>query len=96
MNCFQPHFFSNFVSTTNTLFTTDAHAWFELLSDRDATTSLQNNQRVPWVVGAGFTGVAYARRLAEYRHFLDYLNRMEFVHTALNKDELKQHFGTEL
>jgi glycine/D-amino acid oxidase-like deaminating enzyme len=45
---------------------TDQHGWAELLPERTAGLPLQGDQRVSWVVvGAGFTGLACARRLAE-------------------------------
>ena len=51
---------------TKPKFSTDAHGWSELLPDRVASRSIQKNQRLPWVVvGAGFTGLACTRRLAE-------------------------------
>jgi glycine/D-amino acid oxidase-like deaminating enzyme len=44
----------------------DAHGWAELLSTRQATPPFQGEQRTRWaVIGAGFTGLACARRLAE-------------------------------
>ncbi len=47
-------------------FLTDPHGWAELLPEREANPPLNRKQRVPWVViGAGFTGLACARRLAE-------------------------------
>ncbi len=47
-------------------FMTDQHGWTELLPDRKAGKKLTGNHRVPWVViGAGFTGLACARRLGE-------------------------------
>ncbi|MBO6894927.1 MAG: FAD-binding oxidoreductase [Roseibium sp.] len=47
-------------------FNTDRHGWAELLSPRQATQPFQGNHRAPWaVIGAGFTGLAAARRLAE-------------------------------
>ncbi len=48
-------------------FATDRHGWLELLPELPAPRpSLAGKQRVPWaVVGAGFTGLAAARRLAE-------------------------------
>ncbi len=47
-------------------FSTDRHGWAELLPERQFTPALNNDQRVPWtVVGAGLTGLACARRLAE-------------------------------
>lgn len=47
-------------------FATDPHGWAELLPERPAAPPLAGNHRVPWVViGAGVTGLACARRLAE-------------------------------
>ncbi|HIG67167.1 MAG TPA: FAD-binding oxidoreductase [Porticoccaceae bacterium] len=47
-------------------FPTDHHGWSELLPPRQACNSMQGTLRVPWVVvGAGLTGLACARRLAE-------------------------------
>ena len=47
---------------------TDHHGWAELLPPRATTAALHGRRRVPWVViGAGLTGLACARRLAE-RH----------------------------
>ncbi len=47
-------------------FATDPHGWAELLPGRDAHQPLTGNHRVSWaVVGAGVTGLACARRLAE-------------------------------
>ena len=47
-------------------FPTDNHGWSELLPPRLAVDSIQGAHRVPWViVGAGLTGLACARRLAE-------------------------------
>ena len=47
-------------------FPTDNHGWNELLSARNEPSHLQGNLRVSWtIVGAGFTGLACARRLAE-------------------------------
>ncbi|MCH7880340.1 MAG: FAD-dependent oxidoreductase [Proteobacteria bacterium] len=47
-------------------FPTDPHGWAELLPERQARQSLSGTHRVPWVVvGAGFTGLACARRLGE-------------------------------
>ena len=47
-------------------FPTDNHGWAELLPEREATAKLAGAHRVPWVViGAGLTGLACARRLAE-------------------------------
>lgn len=48
------------------IYPTDHHGWAELLPPRKATPALSGNHRVPWtVVGAGVTGLACARRLAE-------------------------------
>jgi glycine/D-amino acid oxidase-like deaminating enzyme len=50
----------------NSSFPTDNHGWAELLPARRASSRLTGNHRVPWVVvGAGITGLACARRLAE-------------------------------
>lgn len=47
-------------------FPTDTHGWSELLPARQATEPLVGRHRFAWaVVGAGFTGLAAARRLAE-------------------------------
>ena len=47
-------------------FSTDSHGWSELLSERNAASDFRGRLRVPWaIVGAGFTGLACARRLAE-------------------------------
>ncbi len=47
-------------------FPTDRHGWAELLPERRACQTLSGTHRVPWVVvGAGVTGLACARRLAE-------------------------------
>ncbi len=47
-------------------FSTDRHGWAELLPERQARRPLSGTHRVPWVVvGAGVTGLACARRLAE-------------------------------
>ncbi len=47
-------------------FSNDAHGWAELLPSRQATQPFQGKQRTRWaVIGAGFTGLACARRLAE-------------------------------
>jgi glycine/D-amino acid oxidase-like deaminating enzyme len=49
-------------------FPTDRHGWSELLPERQASAPLSGDHRVPWaVIGAGVTGLASARRLAE-RH----------------------------
>jgi glycine/D-amino acid oxidase-like deaminating enzyme len=51
---------------SNNGFATDPHGWAELLPTRPAPRPLSGNHRVPWVVvGAGVTGLACARRLAE-------------------------------
>jgi len=53
-------------TSSNSGFATDPHGWAELLPDRTARQPLGGNRRVPWVVaGAGVTGLACARRLAE-------------------------------
>ena len=47
-------------------FPTDRHGWSELLPERPASQPLSGAHRVPWaVIGAGVTGLACARRLAE-------------------------------
>lgn len=47
-------------------FLTDRHGWAELLPERQASQPLSGDHRVAWVViGAGVTGLASARRLAE-------------------------------
>jgi len=47
-------------------YSTDQHGWAELLPERKAGQPLQGPHRAPWaVVGAGLTGLACARRLAE-------------------------------
>ncbi|MDG2420906.1 MAG: FAD-binding oxidoreductase [Gammaproteobacteria bacterium] len=47
-------------------FSTDNRGWSELLSERSSASNFRGSVRVPWViVGAGFTGLACARRLAE-------------------------------
>jgi len=47
-------------------FPTDDHGWAELLPAREPRAALAADRRVPWaVVGAGLTGLACARRLAE-------------------------------
>lgn len=47
-------------------FPTDRHGWAELLPERRATPPLRGVHRAAWaVVGAGVTGLACARRLAE-------------------------------
>ena len=48
-------------------FPTDRHGWSELLSTRHACSMIEGAIRTPWVVvGAGLTGLACARRLAEH------------------------------
>ena len=52
--------------TDNKKFHTDPHGWAELLPERKTCQPLSGSYRVPWVViGAGFTGLACARRLGE-------------------------------
>ena len=47
-------------------FPTDRHGWAELLPERRAREPLSGDHRVAWaVIGAGVTGLASARRLAE-------------------------------
>ncbi len=47
-------------------FHTDRHGWAELLPERRASQPLSGAHRVAWaVIGAGVTGLACARRLAE-------------------------------
>ncbi|MEE8188741.1 MAG: FAD-binding oxidoreductase [Kiloniellales bacterium] len=47
-------------------FPTDRHGWAELLPERQASPPLRGAHRVAWaVIGAGVTGLACARRLAE-------------------------------
>ena len=54
------------MSTTKSNFPTDHHGWAELLPARPVSSKLNGDHRVPWVVvGAGITGLACARRLAE-------------------------------
>jgi len=54
------------MTSINNIFPTDQHGWAEFLPEREACQPLSGNQRVPWVViGAGFTGLACARRLGE-------------------------------
>jgi choline dehydrogenase-like flavoprotein len=49
-------------------FSTDRHGWAELLAERQARRPFSGSHRVPGVVvGAGVSGLACARRLAE-RH----------------------------
>lgn len=53
------------ISNSNN-YATDNHGWAELLPPRQARLPLQGVHREPWVViGAGLTGLACARRLAE-------------------------------
>ncbi|MEM9631030.1 MAG: FAD-binding oxidoreductase [Pseudomonadota bacterium] len=52
----------------NGIFETDRHGWAELLPSRQATSPLKGEHHADWaVVGAGVTGLAAARRLAENR-----------------------------
>jgi len=52
--------------TISSDFKTDNHGWAELLQKREGQLPLRANHRVPWVVvGAGVTGLACARKLAE-------------------------------
>ncbi len=54
------------MTETSTCFPTDIHGWAELLPVRKKSESIHGTHRVPWVVvGAGLTGLACARRLAE-------------------------------
>jgi glycine/D-amino acid oxidase-like deaminating enzyme len=54
------------MTITENKFPTDKHGWAELLPERQACRPLNGAHRVPWVVvGAGLTGLASARRLAE-------------------------------
>ncbi|MBL4601076.1 MAG: FAD-binding oxidoreductase [Rhizobiaceae bacterium] len=54
------------MATRSDTYSTDNHGWAELLEPRKAQPSLSGNHRVPFVVvGAGVTGLACARRLAE-------------------------------
>ena len=47
-------------------FPTDRHGWAEFLPERQASPPLRGAHRVAWaVIGAGVTGLASARRLAE-------------------------------
>lgn len=47
-------------------FPTDRHGWAELLPERQTSQPLSGDHRVAWaVIGAGVTGLASARRLAE-------------------------------
>ncbi|MES0810811.1 FAD-binding oxidoreductase [Roseibium sp. SCPC15] len=55
-------------SVNNGKFETDRHGWAELLPPRQATSPLEGEHRADWaVVGAGVTGLAAARQLAENR-----------------------------
>ncbi len=50
----------------NSDFPTDLHGWAELLPDRQGSPPLNGDHRAAWaVIGAGVTGLACARRLAE-------------------------------
>jgi glycine/D-amino acid oxidase-like deaminating enzyme len=50
----------------NSGYATDPHGWAEMLSTRPARQPLNGDHRADWVVvGAGVTGLACARRLAE-------------------------------
>jgi len=52
--------------TVSSAFKTDNHGWAELMEKRQGQPPLSGNHRAPWVVvGAGVTGLACARRLAE-------------------------------
>ncbi len=54
------------MTPANKEFLTDPHGWAELLPERQARQPIIGTHRVPWVVvGAGFTGLACARRLGE-------------------------------
>jgi glycine/D-amino acid oxidase-like deaminating enzyme len=54
------------MSATQFNFPTDLHGWAELLPVRQVSSKLNGDHRMPWVVvGAGITGLACARRLAE-------------------------------
>ncbi len=54
------------MTSADKTFSTDRHGWSELLPERQGRPSLSGAHRVPWVVvGAGFTGLACARRLGE-------------------------------
>ena len=58
----------------NEQFDSDAHGWGELLPPRQATSRATGKNRVDWaVVGAGLTGLACARRLAELHPEADIL-----------------------
>jgi glycine/D-amino acid oxidase-like deaminating enzyme len=51
---------------THPRFPTDRHGWRELLPERTPRPALSGTHRTRWaVIGAGFTGLAAARRLAE-------------------------------
>ncbi|CTQ56047.1 Gamma-glutamylputrescine oxidoreductase [Roseibium album] len=52
----------------SSVFETDRHGWAELLSPRRVTQPISGEHRANWaVIGAGVTGLAAARRLAESR-----------------------------
>lgn len=54
------------MNSVSSKFPTDNHGWAELLPERQATQTLTGSHRVPWVIiGAGVTGLACARRLAQ-------------------------------
>jgi len=54
------------MALTDNAFSTDSHGWAELLPKRQTSPSLSGSIRTPWVVvGAGVTGLACARRLAQ-------------------------------
>lgn len=54
------------MNLSNQHFPTDQHGWTELLPSRCRADPLEGNQRVQWtVIGAGLTGLACARRLAQ-------------------------------
>ena len=51
---------------SNSKFSTDKHGWSEMLPERQLCPVLHGEHRAKWVViGAGFTGLASARRLAQ-------------------------------
>ncbi len=51
---------------TSNHFSTDSHGWAELLAPRPAHPALKDDRSADWVVvGAGVTGLACAKRLAE-------------------------------
>ncbi|HPE61187.1 MAG TPA: FAD-binding oxidoreductase [Thiolinea sp.] len=51
---------------SRSIFSTDRHGWAELLPPHTPTAAISGTRRCHWaVVGAGFTGLACARRLAE-------------------------------